>query len=513
MNTKIITFYLFVGVLFLSIMFVYSLYRGKSGFSKTLGFLSLSLEIYLFGYLMEINSSTLSEMMFWNQIQYFGIPFFPGLWLLVCLLYTGHAKGLWEWKFVLIFIIPVLTFILRLTNQYHHIYYSLVELKDIGGTTMLYLSKGLWYYVQMFYVLICLVLSTLYYGRRYINSNNEEKTQFRLFLLATLPPYVALVLGTIDITNIGIDYTALVLPLCVLIINIALTRYNFLEIKLMARERVFEESQNGLIILNKELEIMDYNQASTKYFNWMKITLKSDKLTNLFKDDDGIVTCVAQRKEGVFQFSVQGEERFISVAPKEISSKKGTVGILLIIEDVTARELTNRKLLVMARYDDLSGLFNRRCFLEEAQATIKRAKSKNEICSVLMMDIDNFKLINDKYGHSCGDRVIQVFSDMLRSIFRKIDIIGRVGGEEFSIVMLDYDATAAYDIAETFRKKVEAMVFDYNNQKIYTTVSVGIAVLDDQHQSFDDLIRCADYALYNSKQNGRNQTTIYKIQD
>lgn len=96
MITKILSLYVFVGVLFLSIMFVYSLYRGKSGFAKALGLLSLSLDIYLLGYLMEINSRTLSEMLFWNQIQYFGIPFFPALWLIMGMLYTGRIKSLWE---------------------------------------------------------------------------------------------------------------------------------------------------------------------------------------------------------------------------------------------------------------------------------------------------------------------------------------------------------------------------------------------------------------------------------
>jgi hypothetical protein len=122
MITKILSLYVFVGVLFLSIMFVYSLYRGKSGFAKALGLLSLSLDIYLLGYLMEINSRTLSEMLFWNQIQYFGIPFFPALWLIMGMLYTGRIKSLWEWKFALVLIIPILTILIRLTNEYHQFF-------------------------------------------------------------------------------------------------------------------------------------------------------------------------------------------------------------------------------------------------------------------------------------------------------------------------------------------------------------------------------------------------------
>lgn len=513
MVAKILTLYLFVGVLFLSITFVYSLYRGKSGFARALGLLSLSLDIYLMGYLMEINSETLSEMLFWNQIQYFGIPFFPALWLIMSMLYTGHTKGLWKWKFVLIFIIPILTFGFRLTNGFHYLYYTKIELREFGGTQMMLLTKGPWYYVHIGYVLICLIFCTGFYYRRYVKSSNEEKIQFRLFLLSTMLPYAAMVLGVINLGNIGIDYTALALPLCVLLINIALTWYNFLEIKLMARERVFEDSHNGLIILNKNLQVMDYNPASIGFFSWMNATLKKGKLDELLKNHPGVVECVMNRKEGTFEFTVEGKERFMSVAPKEIRSKKETVGILLAMEDVTERELINRKLLVMARYDQLSGLYNRRYFVEQAQAAIEQAKLYGEHYSVIMADIDEFKSINDKYGHSCGDGVIRAVSDLMKSLSRENDIIGRLGGEEFSIVMPDSGSDEAYAKAEDFRIKTEQMDFEYNGQKIHVTVSLGVAELENHRQSLDELISCADDALYKSKYNGRNQTTIYKKQE
>jgi diguanylate cyclase (GGDEF)-like protein len=507
---KVLALYVFAGVLFLSIMFVYSLYRGKSGFAKALGLLCLSLDIYLMGYLMEINSETLSEMLFWNQIQYFGIPFFPALWLLMSMLYTGRIKGLWEWKFALVFIIPILTFLFRLTNKYHYLYYAKIELKEIGGIQLMLLSKGPWYFVQMGYVLICLILCTRFYYQRYVKSSNVEKNQFRLFLLASLLPYVGTILVTINLANIGIDYSALVLPLSIMFINIALTRYNFLEIKLMARERVFEDSQEGLIILNKDLEVMDFNPASIGFFNWMNAALKRERLDVLLENHTGVVECVKRGKEGTFEFMVGGKERFMSVTPKEICSKKELVGILLAMEDVTERELNNRKLLEMAHYDMLSGLYSRRFYSEQAQAAIERAKRYGELISVIMMDIDNFKWINDKYGHSCGDRVIRAVSDLMKSFFRGTDIIGRIGGEEFSIIMLNSKSNEAYARVEALRINIEQMDFEYNGQKIPVTVSLGIAELENHCQSLDDLINCADDALYKSKNNGRNRTTIYK---
>lgn len=160
MLTKIVTLYLFIGILFLSIMSVYSLYRWKSGFAKALGALSLSLEVYLLGYILEINSLSLNDMLFWNQVQYFGIPFFPVIWLLVSMFYTGRINGLWDRKVALIFIMPILTFFFRITNGYHYLYYSNIELIELNGINLMLLTKGPLYFVQMSYVLICLIMCT-----------------------------------------------------------------------------------------------------------------------------------------------------------------------------------------------------------------------------------------------------------------------------------------------------------------------------------------------------------------
>jgi len=509
--TRILTLYLFIGVLFLSHMFVYSLYRGKSGINKALGLLTLSLDIYLMGYLMELNSGSLHDMLFWGKVQYFGIPFFPALWLIVGLIYTGHTRGLWKWKIALIFLIPVLTVIFELTNEYHHLYYTKIELKEFAGTQIMHLSKGPWFFVQMGYVLFCLIVCTGLFYRRYVKSSSEEKIRFRMFFLATLLPYAGLILIAINWGNTGIDYAALVLPLCFLLINIAITRYNFLEIRLMARERVFEDSHEGLVTLNKDLEVMDFNPAGVAFFRWMNATLKREKLDALLENDAGVLECVRGRKEGILEFRVEGKKRFLSVTPKEIRSKKEMIGVLLALEDVTERELINRKLLEMAHSDELSGLNNRRYFLEQAQAAIKRARRYGESLSLIMLDIDNFKGINDKYGHGCGDEVIQAISDLLKSVFRETDIIGRVGGEEFSIVMLNSKSKEAYATAEAFRSRIEQINFAHNGQRVPVTVSLGIAELEN-HQSLRELVGCADDALYQSKHNGRNRTTIYRTE-
>lgn len=501
---KWISLYLFIGVMLLSFMFVYSFLRGKSSYAKVLGVLSLTLQVYHLGYLMEINASTLTEMIFWNQIQYLGIPFFPSLWLIISMLYTGKSKYLQGARSLLIFAVPVLTFIMRLTNDWHQLFYSRIELQYIGGAQIMLLTKGPWYLIQMGYVLLTLIACTGIYFQRYRKSSGDERIQFKLLLLASVLPYVSLVLIVLNIGGIGIDYTALILPPCVLLINLALTRYNFLDIKVLARERVFEDSSSGLILLNRHYRVVDFNAACVPFFQWFHTPLKEEKLDILLKDFPELMDCIREKGERVFQFENENETRDLNVNVKPVLNKDETIGYLVTMEDVTERERLRRQLLEMANTDVLSGLSNRRHFMERAEEAFQRALRYKEPLSALMLDIDFFKKINDIYGHHVGDAVIRNFSDMLSATFRGTDVVGRMGGEEFAVVMIQTDAETAFAKAERFRAAVESSCFCIQAQTLRMTISIGVSELGDNGASFDAVLNHADRCLYEAKHAGRN---------
>jgi diguanylate cyclase (GGDEF)-like protein len=127
-----------------------------------------------------------------------------------------------------------------------------------------------------------------------------------------------------------------------------------------------------------------------------------------------------------------------------------------------------------------------------------------------MMDIDFFKQINDKYGHTVGDRVIQAFAQLLNDNFRDSDIIGRMGGEEFAVVMIQSDEEKAFKKAELFRTQLVLNKINVDNLLIQVNVSIGLACINESILSLDELINRADHALYIAKDNGRNQTIVYK---
>lgn len=509
MLIKLLSLYLFIAVLFLSFLFVYSFVRGKSSHARVMGLLSLCLQIYLLGYLLEINTSQLSEMIFWNQIQYFGIPFFPALWLVISLLYTGRIDYIKGYRSIIIFIIPIITFILRLTNNFHFLYYKSLELHINGDFTSMYLTKGPWYLVQMIYVLITLVLCTYFYFQRYRKSSGNERMQFSLLLYASVLPYIALILVFINLGGSGIDYTAIILPPCILLINLALTKYNFLDIKNLARERVFEDSSLGFILLNRTYRVVDYNDQSKHLFSLLNIHLKETSLDKMLKDHLDILECIQNSSQEIVHRIINQQDKYISINVKEIKNKEEIVGQLVTLEDVTEKERLRYRLLEMANTDVLSGLNNRRKFRESAEEVILRAQRYDQIVSLLMMDIDFFKRINDAYGHAAGDEVIKVFSDLLRENFRSSDIIGRMGGEEFAVVLINCDKNTAFEKAEQFRFNVESYPFIVDDQTIQINVSIGVSELNESANILDHLINQADHALYQAKEKGRNQTVIF----
>jgi len=159
--------------------------------------------------------------------------------------------------------------------------------------------------------------------------------------------------------------------------------------------------------------------------------------------------------------------------------------------------------------DDLTGLYNRRYINERLPLDIKYSKISENPLSIIMVDIDFFKKINDNYGHVNGDKVLMDFSNLvLKSIRSNIDWIGRYGGEEFIIVLKDTDLKNTYFVAEKIRKKLENTTFKYDDININITASFGIYSISDYDIEFSDLLSKVDKNLYQAKANGRNRTII-----
>ncbi|MGB0936918.1 MAG: GGDEF domain-containing protein [Colwellia sp.] len=217
------------------------------------------------------------------------------------------------------------------------------------------------------------------------------------------------------------------------------------------------------------------------------------RLENYKKMNASLIKEQAQTKEE-FEYQVQERTLTLNIALKEL-------------------EEANQALAKKSQTDKLTGLNNRACYDDTIQAEYRRSKRTLSPLSLIVIDIDHFKLVNDNYGHFMGDKCLIWFAAMIKkSVKRDSDVAFRYGGEEFCLLLPSTDAKGAYGVAESLRKNIETETFEYNNIIINITVSCGVFTYEQQKDiKLEDLFTFADKALYQAKSTGRNKAVAFEL--
>ncbi len=200
----------------------------------------------------------------------------------------------------------------------------------------------------------------------------------------------------------------------------------------------------------------------------------------------------------------------ISISSHALFDHNGAfAGVEGLYRDVTQRKNLERELQRLATTDVLTGMANRRSFLEVAEATFQRARESHAPLTVLMLDLDHFKTINDRFGHLEGDRVLAEFAQATKHQLRASDTVGRLGGEEFGLLLPHTLPAECADIATRILEAIRALeLTDSNGQHYGVTTSMGLGTLSPGDRSLHDLLDHADQALYLAKRRGRNQLAV-----
>ncbi len=185
-----------------------------------------------------------------------------------------------------------------------------------------------------------------------------------------------------------------------------------------------------------------------------------------------------------------------AIAPPDLSK-----GVIWIVDDISKRKIMEEKLKLLATTDKLTGAYNRRMFEEVMTKELHRARRHGEPLSLILFDIDHFKVVNDTYGHDAGDKVLQVITEITAANVRQMDYFARWGGEEFIILLPKTDLPQALEMADRLRVTIQSWGFDPAGE---ITVSLGVALLKENEDG-PSLIKRADTALYMAKNNGRNR--------
>ncbi len=312
-------------------------------------------------------------------------------------------------------------------------------------------------------------------------------------------------------------------------IKIALSEKNIVLsqniIQLKGSENKLQELQHLMDIDHLKIE------ANKKYISKQKIQLKS-KTTELSMKEKSLKELndsILSKKKILKQQNreLQNKSKIINQKAQTINEQRTLLFVALsaiIIVSIfvylalrfgrmqkkTNEELNklNGQLYELATTDSMTKLFNRRHFIESAQRQISQMQRTEVDGAMLMIDIDNFKNVNDKFGHAMGDEAISQVAFILKDNSREYDLVGRVGGEEYAMLLSPCDFEKANQIAERLRKKTEKLLISHINQTISLTISIGLTMLQKDDKNIDQVIHRADLSLYQAKSAGKNKVVV-----
>jgi diguanylate cyclase (GGDEF)-like protein/PAS domain S-box-containing protein len=314
-----------------------------------------------------------------------------------------------------------------------------------------------------------------------------------------------------------------------------------LEGEILRRRLLFEESPDGiLIIAPKTARFLEFNTAAHMHLGYTreefaKLSIPDVEVIETREETFKHIQSVIENGHADFhtiQRTKQGEHRNVHITA-QIVQIEGNPVYYCIWRDITDRtrmeeeliraksalETTNLQLeealkreRQLARVDDLTGINNRRHLFEAGASKLAIAKRYKQPLTVMMLDIDHFKEVNDRYGHIIGDKILIGVARIASANIRIADTLGRYGGDEFIILLPMTNAKQAYQLAERIRTSVESLRVSCGKDSVSITLSIGIAELPQPSKSetVEDLFRRADESMYEAKKAGRNQSVIYK---
>ncbi|HSG93495.1 MAG TPA: diguanylate cyclase, partial [Methylotenera sp.] len=282
---------------------------------------------------------------------------------------------------------------------------------------------------------------------------------------------------------------------------------------------VFKSSSDGILITDANLMVLDSNPAYSVISGYEKADVVGQKIKfiNFELQSEGLeeITKQSLNKKGFWRGEVRNRRKSGEVYIENLSislvydDQLQLLNYIAIFSDITKSKTHEAELDHVANHDPLTGLPNRRLLTDRLQQAMLKAKRDNDLLALCYIDLDDFKPINDKLGHTIGDRVLIEVSNRLISALRESDTVSRIGGDEFILLLPNLNLEAElHELLHRLMAKLDETVF-INEFKVQVSASIGVVLFPDDDVDGDTLLRHADQAMYIAKESGRNQYHIY----
>jgi len=277
----------------------------------------------------------------------------------------------------------------------------------------------------------------------------------------------------------------------------------------VVRDRIFKELSDPLVVINHRGLLIDANQTAMKMLAIDRASLASRTIAQFMPSWPP--EALARTGSASEEVTIGGP--IYDVAFLRLDPSSDFSDVVLVFRDVTIRREDERRLRKMqkelerlAPTGSLTGLYNRRIFMQRLEEAVERVRRHGSVLSVLIFDLDFFKSINDTYGHDTGDVVLVAVARVTTDVKRLSDVAARIGGEEFALLLPETDQQGAVQLAQRLRSSIEKRAYlSTSGVPVQVTASIGVAMATKDTQEVEKLLSSADKQLYQAKNNGRNR--------
>ncbi|MBA4420932.1 MAG: hypothetical protein C0391_07270 [Anaerolinea sp.] len=468
--------------------------------------------IYSFGYALEVSSMTLSTIMLWVRVEHIGIQSIAPTWLIFSIYQTGRGKALTLPRIIAIYIIPLILLLLAQTLGSLNILHPNPRITITGPYAIFNYDRSILIYISLIYQSLCVLASTILFTILFVKTSPAFRKQTIIFLVGSLIPWVGGVIYTLGLAPYNLDLTPITFTVSSLVLAIGFFRFQIMEIIPVARDIIFDGMRDGVLVLDHRDRVMDFNQRMQQ----MIPDIQKNKIGKLIYDEiEAYPDLLKLIREATVdqmepqEFDLGGNQYRTSITPL-LNKYSKRAGKIITFHDFTETRQLMDKLEEFASLDSLTCVYNRRYFFMLTEQEIQRIRRYGGKLSLIILDLDRFKMVNDHFGHIAGDHVLKTVADTCRDSIRKVDILGRFGGEEFVILLPETDVKDAEILANRIREDIAKISLPELTSSYKITASLGVADMGAARDiSMEDLLRQADRALYNAKETGRNRVCVY----
>ncbi|MBI9104288.1 MAG: diguanylate cyclase [Spirochaetales bacterium] len=475
--------------------------------------IALTASLWVLGSFAEIISAQFEFKLFWRNFTQIGVCFLPVAMLYFSTEYAGTSKKVRTAWMITVSIIAFTALTLIWTDQQHNLMRTSVMLTESSSGMILKIKPTIFGMILMSYVSASHLLSEIFLITFLKTALPNIKKKIFLIIAALGFPVIYIIIKSFFSTPFLQNFPIAIsfIPMTFLLVR-GVVSSSLSSISPIALSEIFNAIDELIIITDPYGRILDMNESAGELFTLSE----GSESKNILKLDSHWYDLILGHNEGQSEFviSKNDDDKAYRVVVHPLNNNRNRyICSISILRNISEERRIRHNLISRAETDGLTGCLNKSAFEAEAERIINVQMLKGQSLALIMFDLDHFKKVNDSFGHAAGDIVLKALSANVKKIVKAEDRFGRLGGEEFGVLIENKERQVVSDIAERIRKAVEGMDIHFEDKMIKSSVSIGCALIEPgQNIEYQSLFKEADLALYEAKNQGRNVVYWYSVQ-